>query len=78
MTKRITVQERVAELVAKHGSYRAAAEVVMIDFAALHKLGTGKAGAGPKALRQLGLDRSGATYPRLTCGNTSATNRPPR
>lgn len=64
----VTVPERVAELVAEHGSYRAAGAAVGIDFALLHKLALGKKRAGGVTLRTLGLDPSSGMFGRLTRG----------
>jgi len=38
----VTLQERVAQLIAKHGSLRAAARAIQVDHAYLSRLGSGE------------------------------------
>ena len=66
MKQRVSVKERVDELVAEHGTYRAAGEAVGIDFSVLHRVAHGKKGVGKVILRRLGLDFKSATFTRLT------------
>ena len=50
------LQDRVAELVATHGSYRAAAKVTGINHPYLHRLGSGeKVSPSAETLSKLGL-----------------------
>lgn len=67
MSKRlITPAERVAELVAEHGSLRKAASVLSVDFAKLWKIGKGRTSPRAAMLRKLGLNPSKALFERLT------------
>jgi len=60
----VSLQERVAELVAKHGSVRAAALVLGIDHSYLYRLGSGgKTEPSPALLKKLKLRRV-VTYER--------------
>ena len=66
MSKPITVQERVAELVREHGSYRAAGEATGVSFTQLHGLATGRAIVNHtriETIRKLGL-RAGPKFER--------------
>lgn len=65
MKKRITVKERVAELVREHGSWRLAADAVGLDSAHLYKIGTRQKRPGDKALRSIGLAPETQTFERL-------------
>lgn len=65
MKKTVTVQERVAELVAEFGTYRAASAHLGVDHAYLSRLGSGKICPSRASLRLLGLDLEGAVYKRL-------------
>lgn len=64
MTKKLyTPAERVAELVAEHGSYRAAAEASGFGLGHLHRIGAGEYKLLTwKSLEKLGL-RSPAKFP---------------
>lgn len=58
----MTIQERVAELIAQHGGLRAAARATQIDHAYLHRLATGEKWQPLEStLRRLGL-RKVVTY----------------
>lgn len=59
------LQERIAELVERHGSIRAAARVLMVNHAYLYRLSTGeKDDPGEELLRRLKLRRV-VIYERL-------------
>ena len=59
------LQERIRELVERHGSVRAAARVLEVDHAYLHRLGTGeKDDPGEELLRKLKLRRIVSFLPR--------------
>jgi hypothetical protein len=61
----MSLQERVAELVAKHGSVRAAALVLGINYVYLFRLGSGKqSNPGAALLKKLGL-RKVVSYERI-------------
>lgn len=61
----MSLQERVAELVAQHGSLRAAARVIQIDAGYLSRLGNGeKVRPGKVFLNRMGL-RAVLTYERI-------------
>ena len=52
------LQQRIAEKIAQHGSYRAAGAVLDFDHTYLYRLANGsKTGPGDKLLRKLGLRR---------------------
>lgn len=56
MTKKLyTPAERVAELVAEHGSYRLAAKAVKMGHTYLYRIGRGQSGVSRIALRKLKL-----------------------
>lgn len=58
-----TLKERVKELIAHHGSLRAAARVLGVNAGYLHRLGTGeKNDPGELLLRRMGLFRLVAYY----------------
>lgn len=58
----MTLQDRVNQLVATHGSYRAAARVLQVDQGYLYRLGDGKAKSpGVALLRRMGLKQT-VTY----------------
>lgn len=73
MARRITVQERVAELVREHGSYQLAGNVVGMTRTRLWEIATGRRGAGSVSLRALGLDPDSAVYARLTRTHNEGT-----
>ena len=51
----VTPAERIAELVAEHGSYRKAAKAIGCSHPYLHRVYYGKAHAGDGLLAKLGL-----------------------
>jgi len=54
----MTLSERIGQLVEQHGSLRAAARDVGLDWAYLHRLRSGeKTNPSPETLRKLGLRR---------------------
>ena len=57
MSKYTTPAERIAELVAEHGSYRAAAEAIGVDYAYLHRVASGAQSASPALLSALGMHK---------------------
>ncbi len=57
MSKYTTPAERIAELVAKHGSYRAAAKAIGISSPYLHRVASGNKEAGDGLLKKLGLEK---------------------
>lgn len=61
----MTLRERIIELGVKHGSVRAAARVLGVDHAYLHRLAKGEKTAPSKAMqRKLGV-RAVVTYERM-------------
>lgn len=59
MGKRISVEDRIYQLVDKHGSLRAAARVLNMDHAYLHRLCIGtKVNPSAGTLRKLGLRKA--------------------
>lgn len=65
----MTLQERIDELVAQHGSLRAVARVTEIDAGYLSRLRTGEnVNPGKDKLRRLGLRRV-VTFERLKTPN---------
>lgn len=61
----MTLSDRIAELIAQHGSLRNAALVLKVDSGYLSRLASGeKAAPGPGLLRRLGLRRV-VTYERF-------------
>lgn len=61
----MTLAERVAELVTKHGSLRAATRAIQIEHGYLHRLASGeKVNPLKETLRKLGLRRI-VTYERI-------------
>ena len=64
-SEQMTLQERIAELVAQHGSLRAVARVIDIDAGHLSRLANGeKARPGKDFLRRMGL-RAVISFERL-------------
>ena len=57
MSKYTTPAERIAELVAEHGSYRAAAKAIGISSPYLHRVASGNKEAGDGLLKKLGLEK---------------------
>lgn len=71
----MTLQDRIDELVAQHGSLRAVARVTEIDVGYLSRLRTGyKANPEKDKLRRLGLRRV-VTFERLKPPNVEAQAR---
>lgn len=73
MKARVTVAERVAELVRQHGSYQAAGDAIGMDRTHLWKIANNRKGAGKVVLKTLGLDPGSASYCLLTSGPERAT-----
>ena len=72
----MTLQDRIEELVAQHGSLRAVARVTEIDAGYLSRLRTGeKANPEKDKLRRLGLRRV-VGYERLKTPNFNSTANP--
>ena len=68
----MTIQERINELVAQHGSLRAVSRVTEIDVGYLSRLRAGeKVNAEADKLRRLGLRRV-VSYERLKQPNTNS------
>lgn len=68
MADAITLQQRVSELVAQHGSLRAVGRVLCVDVSYLSRLQAGSKTAPSKTLlRRMGL-LSIVTYERVTDG----------
>lgn len=57
MSKYTTPAERIAELVAEHGSYRKAAKAIGISSPYLHRVASGNKEAGDGLLKKLGLEK---------------------
>lgn len=69
----MTLEQRVKELVERHGSLRAAGRVVQLDPAYLHRLASGEKAAPSKdVLQRLGLRRI-VTYEPLKTPNAALT-----
>jgi len=66
MSKYTTPAARVAELVAKHGSYRKAAKALNTLPGSLHHIATGLKLPRRDLLERIGLDPDSAIYKRLT------------
>jgi hypothetical protein len=73
MHKRMTVKERVDQLVREHGSYALAGESIGMTRSRLWESATGKRGAGEVTLRALGLDPDSASFCLLTCSRNRGT-----
>lgn len=68
----VTLAERIAQLVKRHGSMRIVARVIDIDVAYLSRLSSGeKTRPGKTILRRLGL-RQIVTYERVGAQNDDA------
>ena len=73
----MTLQDRIDELVAQHGSLRAVARVTEIDVGYLSRLRAyANVNPGRDKLRRLGLRRV-VSYERLKTPNVIWTNPPP-
>lgn len=57
MSKYVTPAERIAELVAEHGSYRAAAEAIGYSHPYLFRVASGQKEAGDGLLAKLGIEK---------------------
>lgn len=55
--KYTTPAERIAELVAEHGSYRRAAEALEIGHVYLYRVACGQRSVSPKLLEKIGLEK---------------------
>ena len=67
MGKSTTMYWRVRDLIAKHGSLRAAARAVRVDAAYLKRLGTGeRVWPSEAVLKRIGLKRTVSYTERLT------------
>lgn len=65
MKQTVSVQERVAELVREHGSYRAAGEAVGVMYTYLHRMSKGCNTPPAHTLRKLGLEPGIPSFKRL-------------